>query len=273
MVKVVDVFPFFNELDMLEMRLSELYSVVDYFVIVESTHTFAGNLKPLYYKMNEERYAQYKDKIIHVPVTDMPNNGDPWANESHQRNCGYWGLTQCGPIEEWSDGDIVLSGDCDEIYDVNVIKVFKQMVEDNSLTQFMYSLNMDMYYYNFNNKSINDWTSAKIMSFKSFRETYAELHYIRVMGNVPVLNGKCGWHLSYFGTPENVQTKIQEFSHQEFNHSRYTRLSSIKKRMTEGKDLFCRDKDGSMWIPMQKLDKYLPKQWKKVAYLCNEEED
>ena len=132
---------------------------------------------------------------------------------------------------------------------------------------------MDMYYYNFKNKSVTPWTFPKLMSFKSFRETHAELHYIRTMVGVPVLDAKCGWHLSYFGTPNNIQTKIQEFSHQEYNHSRYTRLSSIKERMKEGKDLFCRDKKGALWVPLLKLDRYLPVQWKKVAYLSNEEEE
>ena len=40
---IVDSFIFYNELDMLEFRLTELNDVVDYFVIVEATHTFSGN--------------------------------------------------------------------------------------------------------------------------------------------------------------------------------------------------------------------------------------
>ena len=44
-MKTFDCFLFFNELDLLEIRLNLLYSYVDYFVIVESEITFQGNLK------------------------------------------------------------------------------------------------------------------------------------------------------------------------------------------------------------------------------------
>jgi len=36
MVKIYDCFRFFNELDLLEIRLDELCDVVDYFVLVEA---------------------------------------------------------------------------------------------------------------------------------------------------------------------------------------------------------------------------------------------
>jgi len=38
-MKVINCFIFYNELDMLELRLDELYNVVDFFVLVEAAHT------------------------------------------------------------------------------------------------------------------------------------------------------------------------------------------------------------------------------------------
>ena len=38
-MKTVDAFTFFNELDVLEWRLQELYPAVDKFILVEATHT------------------------------------------------------------------------------------------------------------------------------------------------------------------------------------------------------------------------------------------
>ena len=46
-IKIIDCFIFYNELDLLEYRLNILNDVVDYFVIVESTHTFVGKEKVL----------------------------------------------------------------------------------------------------------------------------------------------------------------------------------------------------------------------------------
>ena len=37
-MKIIDCFTFYNELQLLEYRLSILYDVVDYFIIVEANH-------------------------------------------------------------------------------------------------------------------------------------------------------------------------------------------------------------------------------------------
>ena len=47
MKKVFDVFLFFNELDILELRLKMLNDVVDFFVITECDFTFSGKPKSL----------------------------------------------------------------------------------------------------------------------------------------------------------------------------------------------------------------------------------
>jgi hypothetical protein len=45
MRKVYDCFTFFNELDLLELRLTECYNDADYFVIAEANTTFTGVAK------------------------------------------------------------------------------------------------------------------------------------------------------------------------------------------------------------------------------------
>ncbi len=46
MNKIYDCFTFYNELDLLELRLQELYDHVNYFVLVEGNRTFQNNSKP-----------------------------------------------------------------------------------------------------------------------------------------------------------------------------------------------------------------------------------
>ena len=53
-MKVFDSIIFFNELELLEMRLNILNDVVDYFVVTESPFTVSGNEKPLYYAENKD---------------------------------------------------------------------------------------------------------------------------------------------------------------------------------------------------------------------------
>ncbi len=44
MPKILDCFTFYNEIELLTYRLNILNDVVDYFIIVESTHTHVGNV-------------------------------------------------------------------------------------------------------------------------------------------------------------------------------------------------------------------------------------
>jgi len=52
--KIIDCFTFYNEIDLLNYRLSVLNDVVDYFVIVEATHTHVGKKKYYIFKENEK---------------------------------------------------------------------------------------------------------------------------------------------------------------------------------------------------------------------------
>ena len=65
---IIDCFIFYNELELLFYRLSILYDKVDYFVLVESTRTYTGVDKPLYFEQNKALFDNFKDKIIHVII-------------------------------------------------------------------------------------------------------------------------------------------------------------------------------------------------------------
>ena len=63
-MKIFDVFTFYNELDLLELRMNILGDSVDYFVINEANITFTGKPKPLYFAENRKRFKKWEDKII-----------------------------------------------------------------------------------------------------------------------------------------------------------------------------------------------------------------
>ncbi|MET1046518.1 MAG: hypothetical protein ABWX70_07425 [Hyphomicrobium sp.] len=116
---IFDCFTFYNELDLLEVRLHELYDVVDRFVLVEASQTFKGNPKPLYFKANQNAFARYADKITHVIVefpqdimaaqrSTHPSNPS-WARQHYQRDQIAQGLINAGP------DDLVIIADVDEI--------------------------------------------------------------------------------------------------------------------------------------------------------------
>ena len=66
--EIYDCCIFFNEIDLLQIRLKELYDYVDHFVIVEAEETHRGVPKPLHFPANQHLFAKYLDKIIYVPI-------------------------------------------------------------------------------------------------------------------------------------------------------------------------------------------------------------
>jgi hypothetical protein len=60
---VYDCFIFFNELDLLEIRLNELNNVVDKFVIIEANKTFQNNHKPYYFEENKAKNNQNNEEM------------------------------------------------------------------------------------------------------------------------------------------------------------------------------------------------------------------
>lgn len=126
---IYDCFPFFNELDLLEIRLNILKDVVDRFVIVEAGETHTGKPKPFYFEENRERFAEFADRIIYIKIAKFPEGLGAWGNENYQRNelmCGLAGA---------EDNDDVLISDLDEIPNPEAviryrgtsgIKVFRQ---------------------------------------------------------------------------------------------------------------------------------------------------
>jgi hypothetical protein len=137
---IVDAFPFFNELDILELRLTELSPVVDRFVIVEANRTHKGTLKPLYYAENKARFAEWEDKIVHI-VCALPDDGDGLPairrREMMQRNAILAGVRDC------ADTDMIMISDCDEIPRAHLVP---SSVEDGVIVCYVQKL----YYYNLN---------------------------------------------------------------------------------------------------------------------------
>jgi beta-1,4-mannosyl-glycoprotein beta-1,4-N-acetylglucosaminyltransferase len=83
-----DCFTFFNELDLLEIRLETLDSVVDFFVIAEAPITYCADPKPLYFELNKQCFAKFSPKIRHIIVDDLPMEkgfDQNWQRETLQR--------------------------------------------------------------------------------------------------------------------------------------------------------------------------------------------
>lgn len=258
-MKVIDCFTFYNELDMLKFRLTELNDVIDYFIIVEATRTFVGKSKELYYENNKQLYSQYADKIIHVIVDDMPISNNAWDLERHQRRCIDRGLKtlQLDPT------DIIIISDVDEIPDIHAVKnVLNNVTPFNT---FIYNLQQDMYYYNITCKG-DKWYHSKILNFITYNDTYnrdveniRQSHFYRQIPSIT--NG--GWHFSYFGDVDFIKNKIQNFSHQEVNNEKNLQVENILEKIKNCYDLFGRKDVKFTYINIAD-NTYLPNNYKLI---------
>jgi hypothetical protein len=226
-MKLVDAFLFYNELDMLEYRLTVLDPVVDQFILVESTVTFAGNPKPLVYAENKDRYAKWAHKLTHVVVEDTPDGPSAWDREWFQRNAIDRGLQTLG----LKSADILCLADVDEIPNLQVLSMLKKEGLEEAL-----SLEMDLYYYTAELK-LHKWVHAKVCPIELYSHKFGRTpERLRMSHQRPIANG--GWHLSYFGSPEFVQNKLRNFSHQEYNTEARTSLDFVTTRLATRTNLF-----------------------------------
>jgi beta-1,4-mannosyl-glycoprotein beta-1,4-N-acetylglucosaminyltransferase len=254
-MKIIDCFTFYNELDLLNYRLNILNDVVDYFIIIEATHTFVGKEKNLFYEENKNRFDSFKDKIIHIIVDDFPykfpninfKNKDQWVNENFQRNSIKKGLDKL----ELNNDDIIIISDLDEIPDPNTLK----RIKNNEIIITVNTLELDFYYYNLNSKQKYLWKKTKILSFEKYKELSLTCEQIRQNNYSIIKNG--GWHLSYFGDKHFIKNKLENFGHQEFNNNKFTNLDNIENNINNYNDLFNRLTDKISKISI-KDNKYLP---------------
>ena len=253
-MKIIDCFMFYNELNMLKLRLRELYDVVDYFVLVESAKTFTYNDKQLYFQDNKDMFTPFLNKIIHVVVDDMPPGQDNWSRETHQRNSIMKGLNKL----QLEDDDYILISDVDEIPDKNRIK---ELRTNTSLYQTPVRLFQHFYYYNINCKSDNQCTTALLARKRDFGK-YASIDSM-TRSKLSVTPNNWGWHFSYFGDINFIVNKIKSFSHSEYNLPQFTNPEEIFKKIIECKDLFDRDVQNHRFYYIDEKDNtYLPENYK-----------
>ena len=219
--KVYDCFLFFNELDILDVKLNELYDHVDYFVIVESVETFRGNLKPLYFEINKDRYRKFLDKIIHVILEERQLTDNPWDRERYQRNQISRGLLGC------KLNDIVIVEDADEIVRASKIPEIIRLLTKNQTQYVKCRQNIYTYYLNRTDPrsgEVTSWDGSIATSYTNVKyETPNGVRwgdansYKEYKANTNTLDN-AGWHFTYMGGIPKVQLKLESFSHSELDN-------------------------------------------------------
>lgn len=249
---IYDCFTFFNELDLLEIRLNVLSNVVDRFVLVEAARTHSGKPKKLFYAENKDRFAAYQNKIIHIVVDDLLDEKEirkdaynlTWVNENRQRNAIARGLVRA------SLDDVILVSDLDEIPRCEKIKEALPRVTQGAIVRLV--MDSFIYYVNFKDFHSPKWLlGTQILSVATWKKSPRldnfiydrftvesennghTIHKIRFASpDYALSNG--GWHFSYLGGAEAIKTKLLSFSHVEAS----VVVDQVEKRLASGENIF-----------------------------------
>lgn len=248
---IYDTFPFFNELELLEVRLHELDPVVDRFVLAEADRTHSNQPKPLHFLENRERFARYLPKITHIIVRDCPDTGDAWKIEKFQRDAVGRGLTECRP------DDIILNSDIDEIPRASavrdlsrqmrfsthpavvlrsallrrpaVVRVARNIFKKHHPLVRVFQQRQHYHFLNCVSRSLPWWDGTRAV----FHRDFTRARELRMWKGRRIPDA--GWHFSYMGGVERVRQKLQAFAHQEYNRPEYTDASRVEAALREGR--------------------------------------
>lgn len=253
---IYDCFTFFNEYDLLEIRFNVLDMYVDRFVLVESSLTFSGNHKPLYWeKRDKERFKKFENKVIHLVVDDYGKDESImkliaeriYVDQPSFKRSFYQkeSIKKC--LVNCMDEDIIYYGDTDEIWE-------PQEVDDK-----VYKLRQLAYSYYLNNRSPEDWRGTIVTKYKNVREGC--LNDMRA-NPVNILEDG-GWHFTNMGGIESVVKKLESYDHQEANVPWVK--DNLQARMDSNMDFLGRNYQ--FWVDHSELPYYILKNKDKYKHL------
>lgn len=245
---VIDAITFHNEYDLFDLRYNMLKDVVDEFVVVESTSTFAALPKPLNFERFKDKYPKVKYYVNRDEYTPeeiafakaSPNTGgiDRWVLEFLQKESIQKALTHL------NDDDLVFVGDVDEIWDAAVLQL-----PDNGIKKLRYRV----YTYYLNLRSNEDFCGTILTKYKNIKDQC--LNHLR--NNGPNNTKEYyGWHFTNMGGFDALKMKIfDQYNPEVFNTQTWANLNErYGKADFIGRDFILKE-DESEWPEYLKINK------------------
>ena len=258
-MKVFDCFPFFNEFELLELRLETFYDIVDYFVIVEADKTHANKPKPFYFYERRNDFKKFFPKIHYImdtSIVEYKGAGD-WSLENHQRNSIAKGLQDAEP------DDLIMISDLDEFPNPEILKNLVESFSDptkfvdfiafydttpytkNQLVPFHSGMRINnfldlspvvfqqifhSYYFDWVNRDLS-WDGTVIGKFKHMKSPQDFRNARKVLPRI--VDG--GWHFSSMGGVDKFLEKVR--SAPDFQKVSHVDKNFLEAAMKSGKYL------------------------------------
>ena len=220
-MKVYNCFQFFNELDILEIRLQENWDTTDYFVISEANYTHSGIEKNYVLLDNWERFKPYADKIRRIQIDQsleeqqkyFPNDTPEWVREKYQRFILEKGLHDC------QGNDLIVISDLDEVPRSEMI----QAIKDDTNDYDRYLLNIPQFHFRLNfmrTAPTTKYANIMVVRARAFTNTMKEREYTFPWFRPPensVYLDHGGWHFTWLGDNRDNLVKLESICHLDAN--------------------------------------------------------
>jgi len=285
--QVYDVTLINDELDQLEIRLNEVYDVMDIFVLIEASYTFTNKPKKLHYAENELRFRRYRNKILYILVPPMTEeqekantHAEMWKYEAFIRTEG---LRMALHARKPDEGDWVMMSDLDELPKKDFITQLQQpdlstelgrkLSEDTPETVGdMFRLSCSFYYYSYEFQISRGWIAPVLMRYRDSdspiyeRKDYRDISVpnwhrrenwmyagqamrIERTGYSDIIQDQCTHCTFCFPKLQQVLDKMDAWSHQEYNTEQFRDPKWILDHFRSGVDIFMRSTELLDYIP------------------------
>ena len=243
MTKIYDCFSYWDEDLLLDLRFNTLNNYVDYFVIVEGNKTWQNNSKKLRFDIS--KFSKFKNKIIYVPVEDMPDGDNPYLRENFQRNCISRGLKKS------LEHDLIIISDLDEIPNPLMLDKFKSNMKFAVFKQMHF-------YYKFNmHSTINPFWYGSRICVKKFLKSPQWLRDLKFKKRpfwridkfrLNNIIDKGGWHFCNLKSAKELLYKYQNlcetndpYVFKEKIDPKHLDVKEIEKKISKGEDIIGRN--------------------------------
>lgn len=209
---LLDCFPYFNEKEILELRIATLYDHVDGFLITDANRTHRGEEKSFTVldTLKELGISDEKIQVLHVELPTYEEAPDPWIRERGQRDALGVGLHMV------PEDTIFICSDCDEIANPAKFAELKETVAANP--DKIVRLSMSMHYGRADRQLVSpegekfDWRCGVVSTAKQLKD-FGTLSSMRASQNNYYFGDRdAGWHLSWMGNAEKRKLKLRSIA-------------------------------------------------------------
>lgn len=261
---VIDVITYNGEVELFNIRYNILKDYVDEFIVVEFDKTFSGKSKPWYfeqikdkyekirfYPTKEEEYKKYYEEASKSPSTEYGRGADHWKTEFMQKESIKKALTHL------NDDDIVFIGDCDEIWDPEIVKNRAKYKVTKPLR-----LKLLVYTYFLNNRSSEEFWGTLVSYWDWIKDK--SLNHLRSNTILKTTHGGYGgWHFT--SLKDGLRRKLED-SYTKETYANDWVMGHLEENVKNNKDFLGRD--FRYWVDESEWPQYLKDNKKKYAYLC-----